>query len=256
MAQYCDSQVLERNWYNWILSNSVPCLEHYRSIGALWTKVIGHAQLDGVDILVRGKPLPDPSFPIRKHCLALRTPLFFETHNGQPDGLVVSTGSSLLDPPKYRLEPTEKVLAIPHTDVKSEVIREGQLIDDLSALGYELEIPTEISWHAMLEDITKICNGVVTKFHMRSEEEQADLAGEAFLQITNKLVTGRLVYMPGRAPVFNLLTTTTYRIIYSILNKKNSQKEKIRKFIDDAAAGVLPKTGRSIRVPHAPSRRR
>lgn len=256
MAQYCDSQVLEKNWYNWILSNSVPELEKYRSIGVLWTRVVGHAQLDGQDILVHGRPLPDPSYPIRKHCLALKTPFFFETHEGKPTELIVSTGSSLLDPPTYRLEHVENVLARPLDVVKSDKVEHGQLLDDLVALGYERDIPTDISWHAMLEDIRKICNGIVTKFRMRSEEEQADLASDALLQITNKLVTGRLVYMPGRAPVFNLLTTTTYRIIYSILNKKNSQKESIRKFIDDAAAGVLPKAGRSIRVPHAPSHRR
>ena len=102
----------------------------------------------------------------------------------------------------------------------------------------------------MVEDIRRICSGIATKFHLRSEEEQLDLASDAFLQITNKLVSGRLVYMPGRAPVFNLLTTTTYRIIYSILNKKNSQRDSVRKFIDDAAAGILPTAGRSVRVPH------
>jgi len=87
------------------------------------------------------------------------------------------------------------------------------------------------------------------KFRL-GEDEQLDLASDALLQVTNKLVSGKLVYMPGRAPVFNLLTTTTYRIMYSIMNKKNSQRNGIRKLVEDAAAGILPTIGRSIRVPN------
>lgn len=249
MAQYCDSQALERNWYDWILSSSVPALEPHRISGVLWTKVLGKATHDGQVLLAHGKPLPDPSYHIRRHCLALETPLFFETQYGEVPELLTGTGKSLADPPKR--------IAVPFIETtKLTKSQDNMLFGELSAMGYSREAANNTSWHAMLDDIRKICNGITTKFHMRSEEEQQDLASDALLQITNKLVSGRLVYMPGRAPVFNLLTTTTYRIIYSILNKKNSHRDSVRKFIDDAAAGVLPAVGRSVRVPHVPQTRR
>jgi hypothetical protein len=159
--------------------------------------------------------------------------------------LLTSTGRNLTDPPKRVAVPFVEAIKFPKS-------HDEQLFMELSMMGYKPEATNISSWHAMLEDIRKICDGIVTKFHLRSEEEQLDLAGDAFLQITNKLVSGRLVYMPGRAPVFNLLTTTTYRIIYSILNKKNNQRDNIRKFVDDAAAGIIPAAGRSVRVPLAP----
>lgn len=243
MGQYCDSQKLERYWYHWILSSSVPQLEIFREIGILWTKVIGYAQHDGKVILTNGKPLPDPSYPIRRHCLALDQPLFFSTNNGCLPETLLYWGE-LSDPPTPTTVPfnTEKLLQhAPSTD--------AALIAELHAMGYVQEFSTEHSWHIMLENIRNICNGISMKFHLPSEEEQQDLASDAFLQVTNKLVSGRLVYMPGRAPVFNLLTTTTYRIMYSITNKKNNQKYSMRKLIDDAAAGVLPEVGRSVRVP-------
>ena len=244
MVQYCDSQALEKNWYNWILSSSVPALEPYRETGMLWTKVLGQATFDGKVLRAHGKPLPDPSYHIRRHCLALDVPLFFETQEGEVPGLLTNTGKNLSDPPKRIVVPLSEVSQF-------SISQDACLLDALLAMGYSKEPTNSNSWHAMLEDIRKICNGIATKFHMRSEEEQLDLAGDALLQITNKLVSGRLVYMPGRAPVFNLLTTTTYRIIYSILNKKNSQRDNVRKFIDDAAAGILPTAGRSVRVPYA-----
>jgi len=242
MGQYCDSQKLEHYWYHWILSSSVPALEEYRQRGILWTKVIGFAQHDGQLLLSNGKPLPDPSYPIRLHCLALDYPLFFQTEGGTPTTPISNFGRNLRESPG-RIKFKYKNLSNRQASVDEELFAE------LKHLGYVKEYTTDHSWHSMLEDIRNICNAIAMKFRLSSEDEQLDLASDALLQVVNKLDSGRLVYMPGRAPVFNLLTTTTYRIMYSILNKKNGQKYSIRKLIDDAAAGVLPDSGRSIRVP-------
>lgn len=243
MSQYCDSQKLEEYWYQWILSDSVPELERFRELGWLYTKVIGYATHEGKVLLKRGKPLPDPSYPVRRHCLPFNQPLFFCTIGGELPKVATATNCDLLRPCARnlrRFQPqkwVDKPLASP------------DFLDDLVGIGYIKE-PTKIeSWHSMLENIKNICGGISMKFRL-DEDEQSDLASDALLQVTNKLVSGKLVYMPGRAPVFNLLTTTTYRIMYSILNKKNSQRNGQRKLVEDAAAGVLPTVGRSIRVPN------
>lgn len=244
MTQYCDSQALERNWFHWILSSSVPDLECFRKAGVLWTKVLGSATHNGQILTAHGKPLPDPSYPVRRHCLSYSTPLFCDTHNGEKPKLFVNVGTSLLDRPKR--------LVVPYAEsVEYASAADHNIAAYLLTRGYRKEPTTAESWHLMLGDISKICAGISTKFKLRSEDEQQDLASDAFVQITNKLVSGRLVYMPGRAPVFNLLTTTTYRIIYSILNKKNNHRANMKKLIDDAAAGIIPSVGRSVRAPVA-----
>jgi hypothetical protein len=244
MGQYCDSQKLEAYWYKWILSSSVPELETFRQQGILYTKVIGFAKHEGELLLAGGKPLPDPSHPVRRHCLASDQPLFFHTIDGQLPEVVTKTSCDLLKPPsvrKARFRPRSRKTWLPAGP---------HFCDELKRLGYVKEPTTDQSWHNMLENIRNICNGISMRFRLRNEDEQMDLASDALLQVTNKLVSGKLVYMPGRAPVFNLLTTTTYRIMYSILNKKNSQRHSIKKLVDDAAAGILPDIGRSIRVPN------
>lgn len=242
MGQYCDSQKLEHYWYHWILSSSVPALEEFRERGVLWTRVVGHAEHEGELLLSNGKPLPDPSYPLRLHCLALDYPLFFRSNEGVPIEPLIHFAQPLTSAPGQTEFGMAKAKERPASN--DEVF-----LAELKRLGYVKEHATNHSWHNMLEDIRNICNGISMKFRLNSEDEQADLASDALLQVINKLDSGRLVYMPGRAPVFNLLTTTTYRIMYSILNKKNGQKCSIRKLIDDAAAGVLPKVGRSVRVP-------
>ena len=82
-------------------------------------------------------------------------------------------------------------------------------------------------WHSLLKDIAAMCAGIVCKFNQPSEEAKASLANEAFVQVASKLQRGRLKYMPGRAPVFNLLTTTIHRCIYSALSKDKRQRRNL-----------------------------
>ena len=71
-------------------------------------------------------------------------------------------------------------------------------------------------------------------------EEQLELSNEALLQVTNKLVSYKLVYTPGLAPVFNLLTTTIHRCMYSIMNRRKTQRLGMQKFVDQVQSGSLP----------------
>lgn len=250
MAQYCDSQQLERNWFHWLLSSKVPELEKYRSLGLLWTKVIGIVLDDnGNPIRRHGKTLQNPSHPIRTHCIALSTPIFFNSH----DGVVRQVGLCQLGEKRFRHSlPTDDVLNLlsdSQLHCFDEPLRQQTVVvPDLISRGFFREAPTSITWHAILEDINRMCHGIGTKFKPRSEEEHQELTNEAVLQVINKLATYKLVYTPGRAPVFNLLTTTIYRIMYSIMNRRKQQRESIGKLINDAEAGVLPRTNRSLRV--------
>jgi len=106
-----------------------------------------------------------------------------------------------------------------------------------------------VSWHAMLRDIDKMCQGIAMKFKQPTDEERLDLANEALLQVTNKLVKGKLVYIPGKAPVFNLLTTTIHRCMYSIMNRRSNRKQGQARLLEAAQAGTLPDSQRSLRTP-------
>jgi hypothetical protein len=81
-----------------------------------------------------------------------------------------------------------------------------------------------------------------------SEEEHLDFSNEALLQVTNKLKMRKLVYTPGRAPVFNLLTTTIHRCMFSIMNRRKTQKNGLYKLMEDMKAGALPDSYRSFRL--------
>jgi DNA-directed RNA polymerase specialized sigma24 family protein len=106
--------------------------------------------------------------------------------------------------------------------------------------GYYLEPPMSQSWQAMLEDIAKMCYGIASKFNQQSAEETDNLASEALVQVISKIARGRLRYTPGRAPVFNLLTTTIHRCIYSILSKDTRQRKNFTSFADNL---IIEETG-------------
>lgn len=254
MAQYCDSQKLERNWFHWLLSSRVPgpdgLLERYRTLGLLWTKVIGVAtDAEGSPLHRHGKALPDPSHPVRAHCLALATPIYFNSH----DGVVQGTGTIFQDgKPVSQALPLPEILNLLSDDplhrLDDPLVQLTEVIPSLQDKGYIQELPTNTTWHAMLEDVNKICQGIAMKFKPRNDDEHAELTNEANIQVMNKLATYRLVYTPGRAPVFNLLTTTIHRVLYSVMNKRKHQREGLGKILADAEAGILPDSHRSLRV--------
>lgn len=242
MAQYCDTKKLEKVWFNWLLSKSVPALEPYRKAGVLWTKAIGLVDVKGEILVKGGKTFGSPTHPIRAHCILSRYPFFFTTFNGKPQGLAskihYNTDGDYVTTPtpisEIDLTPT------PHEIKDIEQI----LLND----GYILNAETGKSWESMLIDINKMCLGIATRFHQKTTEEMNDLANEALLQVVNKLSSDRLVYTPGRAPVFNLLTTTIHRCMFSIMNKRKNQREGLNRLLQDAQSGSLPQTNRSLRL--------
>lgn len=250
MPQYCDSEKLEQNWFYWLLSSQVPTLEKYRKLGLLWTKVIGVSMDDnGVPIRRRNKELPDPSHPVRTHCIALATPIYFNSYDGVPQ--TVGTTFEGKKPIKRPLPPDNDLNLLSssslhkfHKPLQQQVV----VIPNLLENGYIKELPTNQTWHAMLEDINKICCGIATRFKPRTEEEHRELTHESLIQVIQKLSDYKLRYTPGRAPVFNLLTTTIHRILYSIMNRRKHQREGISRILLSAEAGTLPDCNRSLRM--------
>ena len=254
MSQYCDTSKLEAAWFKWIVARGAPGLEEHRKSQSLWTKTVGLVEVDGNILVKSGKTYGNPTHPIRAHCILSRYPIFFTTFGGKPQDI----GTILYedDQKTIQTKPAAKYLEIiqEHQETGMNPIKdiEKMLIKD----GYTKENETNYYWDLVIKDINLMCMGIATKFHQKTEEDQIDLANEALLQVMNKLVSNRLIYTPGRAPVFNLLTTTIYRCMYSIMNKRKNQREGINKLLADASAGKLPRTSRSFRLTNIPKKPR
>ncbi len=250
MAQYCDSQKLERNWFYWLLSSNVPSLEKYRRLGLLWTRITGVVTGDDGQPLIRhGKTIPNPSHPQRTHCIALATPIYLNSFKGShPSTGTIYVGNKAVAQPLPTDEDLTLLSESPLHQFDHPLRQMTEVIPKLQANGYIREIPTDETWHAMLADVNKICFGIGMKFKPRTEDEHQELTNEAVLQVVNKLSSYKLVYTPGRAPVFNLLTTTIHRIMFSIMNRRKHQREGLSRVLAEAEAGVLPDTHRSLRV--------
>ena len=81
------------------------------------------------------------------------------------------------------------------------------------------------SWERLQQDVYKICQGVAVRFNPKDEEEHMELSHHTFALTIEKIRNRKLVFEAGRAPVFNLLTTTIFRHLYSLMNKNNRRKK-------------------------------
>ncbi len=248
---YCDTKVLESNWYDWLVATSTPSLEHYRSLRILWTKALDKVRdSSGKLIIKNGSTFTDPCSIRRAHCIALAVPVFFESiGDNVPDcGFTIVDGKQRVI--KFADLNNELNLLSDSWlhDLDNPYAVSSTVVPSLIADEYRLEQPTDTCWHAILKDISNMCNGIATKFNPPSEEERTELAHDALLQVTNKLIKRKLVFTPGRAPVFNLLTTTIYRCMYSIKNRSKNQRNRLHQLMDDMQTGVLPDNIRSFRA--------
>lgn len=105
--------------------------------------------------------------------------------------------------------------------------------DDLEACWAKwLKEEDTASWEELAGYVYKICEGVAVHFNPKDKEEHAELCHETFVLTIEKIKNRKLVFEPGRAPVFNLLTTTIFRHLYSLKNKDNRRKKLLRtKFV-------------------------
>lgn len=88
----------------------------------------------------------------------------------------------------------------------------------------------DYSWEKLSEMIYKICQGVATKFNPKSEDEHIEHTHDAFIITLEKIKDGRLKFIRGKAPVFNLLTTAIIRQLCSKMNKEKRHKKHHAKY--------------------------
>jgi len=99
---------------------------------------------------------------------------------------------------------------------KAYYVDNAELERDWTQWNYDRDV---MSWSRLSTGIYKICQGVAVKFNPRNDEEHAEYAHDALVLTLEKIRDGRLQFIPGKAPVFNLLTTTIFRHLYSRMNK-------------------------------------
>lgn len=222
MGIYCDTKILEQNWYHWLIASPTPQLEHYRPSGLLLTKVIPSAPC--------GAEKHDPfwgraSHQVRAHCLAVGDGIFFNSYHG-----------TLAKPQKFKGSRPITCQFPDPKDLKNLEQMDPVAVAKLVRKGYVIERPIGPTWHDIAISVNSMCDGISKKFNMPTEDDRAALAQEALVQALKKISEMRLLYTPGKAPVFNLLTTTIYRIIFSVLNKDTKDKKNKAKYMQ----AVLP----------------
>lgn len=94
----------------------------------------------------------------------------------------------------------------------------------------------QYAWEQISDMIYRICNGIATRFNPRNDEEHTELLHDTFTTTMEKIKLGKLKFEPGRAPVFNLLTTTIFRQLYSKMNKEKRRKIHQTKYIQKIVA--------------------
>lgn len=247
MPQYCDTDNLESAWNLWILAKSSSDLEPFRHLGVLYTRSLGKSLDDNENLILKNNsPSDNPSYPFKVHVLALPNPVVFYSYKGILQKYIGKTESNIFLSQIY--ESFDVSSDHPNLAVKDDVFfQQKTLIPELLQNGFHQEIPQQTSWQRMLSDIRKMCVGIAMKFNLR-DEELNDLAGDAYMQVINKLINNKLVYTPGRAPVFNLLTTTIYRCMYSIMNRRKNQREGLSKLLSMMQSGHTPSSNRSLRT--------
>jgi len=104
--------------------------------------------------------------------------------------------------------------------------------------GRWLKTNSRNSWRELSQGVYKVCGGVVTQFHPRSEDEQNELVHHAFVLTMTKIKDRRLIFTPGRAPVFNFLTTAIFRCLYSLKTTEKRRKMKLVRYGQQAIQNV------------------
>lgn len=220
-TQYCDSKKLEDQWFLWLSATITPRLDPYRQAGTLWTRL----ERDIIPQSDIKRKYPSPLASYRTYYIVSDKIYQFECHNGVLPDKVLTNGQ-LVDYPNPSLLNYHK----------------------LTVENCYKEVLPGSPWEYICNDILNICKGVSLKFGNKSDEEREDMAVTAFMQIINKIKREKLIYIPGKAPVFSLLTTAIYRCMYSIVNKEDKVIKKRTILAEGISNGLIKSNMRSLRV--------
>ena len=108
------------------------------------------------------------------------------------------------------------------------------------------ETGDERNWDKMTEMLYLICIGKAKTFRPKDDEEHYNLANEAAIKLFEKIRNGKLKFKPtcdGGSPVFNLVTTTIYKLLCSYKNndkrRKKNHSKYVRVIVQDKAPELL-----------------
>lgn len=108
-----------------------------------------------------------------------------------------------------------------------------------------------LAWKELADRIYLMCCGIATHFNPRTDDEYQEHVHDAFLQTMQKIKLGKLRFTRGKAPVFNLVTTTVFRILYSKMNRQKKQREHQRKFAYQQIQQKAPELLSQVEYPFA-----
>lgn len=228
---YCDSKELERNWFLWLVAGSTPTLEPYREAGVLWTWMPR-------TIVSQNADLRDPQCVEKKYIIALDYFYTFARNTTSLDSRVLQCTPNNIVFSKGMLAYPQPVKHVLDQQTQDLLIRED----------FFKEEPIRVTSEKVTNDIMKICQGVAVRFHPKSEDEKNDLAQGAVVQVLQKIRNNKLVFIPGKAPVFSLVTTTVYRCMCSIMNKNNKETRRRATLAEDLVVGAVKPNTRTLRT--------
>lgn len=229
-TNYCDSKILEQNWFLWLVADSLPSLEGFRKHGCLWTRVPR-------SVVSPSGLLRSPVAVVRQHVIVGDKLYAFASNGSQVDDRAIPCTTEIQFGGGYVSLPSPAPVA------ESESITKMLQDED-----FFQEVPAAISYGKLSTDILNICSGVAVKFHPKSDEEKHDYVHGAFSQMLQKIKDRRLVYLPGKASVFNLLTTTAWNCLFSIVNKDNRAKNKRHQLAEGLVTGAINPNTRSLKA--------
>lgn len=206
MGKYCDNEKLEQVWTKWLFATDTKDLDVLRESGVFYTRFTKTGT---------------------EHVVGVMQPYHFclEGQFVNKTDVVEAFKASMR--PRGSFDIAEWSHKYPFE----------KLHRSKSYGQFFLEEPTNNYWDQLLSMIYSICHGLSLKFRPKSDDERSELVQDAFGVVLSKLQRGKLKFTPGKAPAFNLLTTTIYRVMCSIKNKSKGQRERRSKLAEDVYHG-------------------
>jgi len=215
MTNYCDSDQLEKIWFNWVMTATVPVLEPYRHLNVVYSRVCPS------QIITHGpQAINNPWLDVKEHVIVTEVPRFVTS-----------------------------VLGVVNLDLNtiSVIGPSTQMHEILEQNGFSCELSEKSSWFRLCFELQKMCNGISMKFS-RDEETRNEISQESFMLIIDKIKKMKIRFTPGRAPVFNYLTTAIHRCIFNYLRKENRFKKYSSELGDNMISGNLDNSFRSFKT--------
>lgn len=214
MARYCDSEQLERFWFEWAMASSVPVLEPLRAVGAVYSRV----KLDQI-VAQENQTHKNPWLPLKEHVLILSEPTYVTSENGEVN---------------FNLNTVRIMVA------------DSQTHQTLLQDGYYLEPTESEAWSKLFLEVRKMCEGISRKFS-NDQDARMEIEQEALVMVIDKMKRKKIKYMPGKAPVFNFLTTAIHRCIYNHLRKTGRATRQMHELQEKMINGGLDLSLRSYK---------